>query len=208
MGFHDSDTWGGMSWFDDPGPEYNEKKIVEYVELDEIKNLFQDFIDSPEKELFVIAMVLNCQYDSKKFVPYLIKKDKEQNIYQMRESVFGRDETDFCDIHTNITEINFTSKKASGVTYNGNRFNFHRKYWDYEIPIKFVYINISPSTYVNIIGNELVTAYSNGIAERKKCDIKEAIALASKYYKSRKVERHMLDLYSLTWKQLVKDYIK
>ena len=193
MAFYDSDvydSWGGTG----TKVETN----YEYFSLDEILNLLSKkgiCNDSKEEKLLSIIAINN-----EKFNPFLVRKDKEDGKYKIKSSVFGS--FDFCDIRTNIKKLDYNNNKALGCTYNGGYFSRYRKYWDYECPLKYVYMKIKAplnichnGIYINLNGTEAIV--TNGIdgtiISRHKTTIDECLELViSRYNKYKMLKNDIL----------------
>lgn len=186
MAFYDNevyDSWGGT------GVEV--ETIHEYYSLDEVLDILIQkgiSIESKEEKLLVINTII----EGDDLYPYLIRKDKKDGKYKVNFSIFGS--YGFCDIRTNIKKLDYSNNKAIGYTYNGNYFTKYRKKWDYECPLKYLYMNISAplniqhnGVYVNLIGSEAIVTngVDGSIISRHKTSIDECIELAkARYYRN------------------------
>ena len=155
MGFYDSDvydSWGGT------GGEYKpDLRQVSYSEL--LEALHENGIVADDSDLL--------------FGLYLVDRtdrfsDKAEGIAVMRKGSqmlrAGFGTWYFNPAKTGVNKLDFQSSKAVGKTFNGGQWTKHRKYWDWECPLKFLYfyarVPFPYRTYtgffINFTGTEVI----------------------------------------------------
>ena len=155
MGFYDSDmydSWGGTGGKYEP-----DLTQVSYSEL--LVALHENGIVSKDNSDLLFGLYLVNR--TERF------ETKDEGIAVMRKGsqMFGAGfGTEYNPARTGVTKLDFVSSKAIGKTFNGGRWTRHRKYWDWECPLKFLYfyarVPFPYRTYteffINFTGTEVV----------------------------------------------------
>lgn len=199
MGFYDSDvydSWAGTGEDDGYDPEKEDIELIDIVKVIAEKGA----IDlSSKQEIFFAMLVASKVFYQDNLTPYLIRKG------ELKESSFG---CVYSESHTGIKRIDYKNKKAIGSTYSGGYLSRHRKYWDYECPIKYVYVNVqAPLTlqcegiYISLDGTEavVINPETGRVISRHRVSIDEAICLLVENYNKCKRSKWDAKCFMKTW---------
>lgn len=155
MGFYDSDTYD--SWGGTGGKYEPDLRQVSYSEL--LEAFHENGITSEDNSDLILGLFLANRIDR--------WENKSDKIALMRKGEMfeaGFHEYGWNPARTSVEKLDFHANKAIGKTFNGGQWSKHRKYWDWECPLKFLYfyarVPFPYRTYtgffINFTGTEVI----------------------------------------------------